>query len=128
VLDALRARLAELGAQLRDDLRRAALLAFACAGAMIFGALALVLFSAAIMIAAWESYRLEAALLLASVFAALAGLAGWSVRRLQQAQAAPSSLATVDGMVSIARWVAGGIVLYSIARRVSRALGRGHGA
>jgi uncharacterized membrane protein YqjE len=124
VLGALRARLAELGALLAQDLRRAALIVLACAAALIFGGLALALLSAAIMIAAWESYRIEAAVLLALTFAALAVLAAWNARRMQRTEEAGSSLATVDGMVSIARWIAGGIVLYSMVRRLNRALGR----
>jgi hypothetical protein len=94
----------------------------AYAPCIILGALGIVLASAAIMLAAWESYRVAAAATLAALYLGTAGFALWKLRSLAAGPAGPSSANALEGALAVARWVAGGVVLYSVARKLNRIL------
>ena len=119
---AARSYVEEIGAEVRRDLARAAWAMAAVFAVLVLGAMGIVLASAAIMLAAWESYRVAAAASLATLYLGSAGFALWKLRSLAARPAAASSANALEGALAVARWVAGGVVLYSVARKLNRIL------
>ena len=113
--------LQEIGGAVRADLRRAAWAAVALFVVLVLGGLGIVLASAAVMLAAWESYRVAAAASLAVLYLAVAAFALWKVRTLAAATSNRSA-DPIEGALAVARWVAGGVVLYSVVRKLNRML------
>lgn len=112
----------DIGAEVRRDLARAAWAMAAIFAVLVLGALGIALASAAIMLAAWESYRVAAAATLAALYLGIAGFGLWKLRSLAARPAAPTSADALEGALAVARWVAGGVVLYSVARKLNRFL------
>ena len=75
-------RLELLGTELQEEVARVVLALLYSFAAVSFAALGIAFAGIAILVAAWDSHRLAAAVVLALVFLALGGLGAWVVRRL----------------------------------------------
>jgi uncharacterized membrane protein YqjE len=75
-------RLELLGTELQEEVARLVLALLYSFAAVAFAALGIAFAAVAILIAAWDSHRLAAAVVIALVFLALGGLGAWVVRRL----------------------------------------------
>ena len=91
-------RLELLGTELQEELARVVLALLYSFAALSFAALGIAFAGVAIVIAAWDSHRLAAAVVLALVFLALGGLGAWVVRRLvfQRLRVFEASLSELD--------------------------------
>jgi uncharacterized membrane protein YqjE len=81
-----RTRLELVGTELQEELARVVLALVYSFAALFFAALGIAFVGIAIMVAFWDSHRLEAAVILALLFLALGGLGAWGVRRLMFAK------------------------------------------
>ena len=137
----LRSRLGLAGMELRIELRRAAGLLLGAAFSLALGCLGLAFAALAVMAAAWESYRVPAALLLCFVFLAGALAVAWKVQAtLKRAEApfghtlaaieadraalverADASRKTLEKSAELLRWVSTGLLAASVLSRLLRA-------
>jgi uncharacterized membrane protein YqjE len=141
------ARLELVGAELQQELSRLVALLVGSLAALFFAGLGVAFVAATVMIAAWDSHRLAAAISLAIVFLAAGAALGWrvqsrlgastrmfdaSLRELEQDRAALAASAgelvpvarTFERGIALGQWVAGALMLVQLVRRVFRGRGR----
>ena len=111
------------GAELREELSHAAGLMVGGLAVLALGGLAVAFASAAVLIAAWETHRLAAAIGLAAFYFAAAGLVLWRLQQRAAARPRPfdATLRTLGHDATVARGVAAGVLLVSILKRLIRA-------
>lgn len=133
-------RLELLGADLRQERARMTAAVLLSIAVLFFAAIGIVFAAFAIMLAAWDHFRLGAAALLALAFLAAAVYGGFRLQRFAQEQPRmfEASLAALEGdreqlarpapkarlaerAVEAGQWIAAGLMLYTVVRR---ALGR----
>lgn len=115
-----RSRVEVAGAELRAEMSHAAGLVVGGFAALALGGLAVVFASAAVLIAAWETHRLAAAIGLAAFYFAAAGLVLWQLQQRAAARPRPfdGTLRSLEHDASVARGLAAGVLLVSLLKRL----------